>query len=147
MSSSRQASHTIFLNSITLFVSILSIISLTSLVVLSLYLFYNLQFVVLSRLNIVCIFHAWKSVLLQIVLSNCIFFVTFFFRHEFAIASSDKMVYIRKFHTAGHHMSLMNTLQGHEGEVTSVKWSNVCNKWVTGSEDGTVRIWVRLCFW
>ncbi|XP_076443785.1 uncharacterized protein LOC143282138 isoform X2 [Babylonia areolata] len=61
--------------------------------------------------------------------------------NEFAYSSSDKMVYIRKFNTSGSRMSLMNTLQGHEAEVTAVDWSRVYSKWITGSEDGTVRIW------
>ncbi|KAL8562628.1 hypothetical protein ACOMHN_011200 [Nucella lapillus] len=61
--------------------------------------------------------------------------------NEFAYSSSDKMVYIRKFNTSGGRMLLMNTLQGHEAEVTAVEWSRVYSKWITGSEDGTVRIW------
>ncbi|XP_050413765.1 uncharacterized WD repeat-containing protein alr3466 [Patella vulgata] len=61
--------------------------------------------------------------------------------NEIAYSSSDKMVYIRKFSTNGSRMTLVNTLQGHEGEVTVVKWNSIRNKWVTGSEDGTVRIW------
>lgn len=42
-------------------------------------------------------------------------------------------------------MTLVNTLQGHEGEVTCVRW-NIHGKgsWVTGSEDGTIRIWVSV---
>ncbi|KAH3833025.1 hypothetical protein DPMN_106327 [Dreissena polymorpha] len=60
---------------------------------------------------------------------------------EFAYSSSDKMVYIRKFSTTGSKMTLVNTLQGHDAEVTSVRWNAVLNKWVTGSEDGTIRIW------
>lgn len=42
-------------------------------------------------------------------------------------------------------MTLVNTLQGHEGEVTCVRW-NIHGKgsWVTGSEDGTIRIWVSI---
>lgn len=52
------------------------------------------------------------------------------------------MVYIRKFDTRGSHMVLTNTLQGHEGEVNCVAWNDICSKWVTASEDGTVRIWV-----
>ena len=52
------------------------------------------------------------------------------------------MVYIRKFATEGMGMVLLNTLQGHEADVTCVKWSDVKKKWVTGSEDGTIRIWV-----
>lgn len=55
------------------------------------------------------------------------------------------MVYIRKFSTNGAKMTLVNTLQGHEGEVTCVRW-NIHGKgsWVTGSEDGTIRIWVSV---
>lgn len=61
--------------------------------------------------------------------------------NEFAYSSSDKMVYIRKFAKLGGQMTLINTLQGHDAEVTAVAWSKICGKWVTGSEDGTVRIW------
>ncbi|KAL4227310.1 hypothetical protein ACF0H5_012756 [Mactra antiquata] len=60
---------------------------------------------------------------------------------EFAYSSSDKMVYIRKFSTTGSKMTLVNTLQGHDAEVTCVKWNSITNKWVTGSEDATIRIW------
>ncbi|XP_048258792.1 uncharacterized WD repeat-containing protein alr3466-like [Haliotis rufescens] len=62
-------------------------------------------------------------------------------KNEFAYASSDKMVYIRKFSTDGSKMTLVNTLQGHDGEITCVQWNPITSKWVTGSEDGTVRIW------
>lgn len=66
------------------------------------------------------------------------------FRKEIAYATSDKMVYIRKFSTTGSNMTLVNTLQGHDGEVTCIKWNPVGKgAWVTGSEDGTIRIWVR----
>ncbi|KAL3866299.1 hypothetical protein ACJMK2_043606 [Sinanodonta woodiana] len=60
---------------------------------------------------------------------------------EFAYASADKMVYIRRFSTNGSKMTLVNTLQGHEGEITCVRWNSISNKWITGSEDGTIRIW------
>ncbi|KAI8789007.1 vegetative incompatibility protein HET-E-1 [Biomphalaria glabrata] len=60
---------------------------------------------------------------------------------EFAYSCADKMVYIRKFSTNGSKMTLSNTLQGHEAEVTCVKWNNISHKWVTGAEDGTIRIW------
>lgn len=60
---------------------------------------------------------------------------------EFAYSSSDKMVYIRKFSITGSKMTLVNTLQGHEADVTCVKWNAITNKWVTGSEDSTIRIW------
>ncbi|ELT89388.1 hypothetical protein CAPTEDRAFT_187404 [Capitella teleta] len=62
-------------------------------------------------------------------------------RNEFAYSSSDKMVYIRKFALEGVEMILLNTLQGHFGEVRCVKWNHLKEKWVTGSEDGTIRIW------
>lgn len=61
--------------------------------------------------------------------------------NEYAYASSDKMVYIRTFSKTGKDMKLVNTLQGHDAEVTSICWSPLHSKWVTGSEDGTVRIW------
>ncbi|XP_071494160.1 uncharacterized protein [Diadema antillarum] len=62
-------------------------------------------------------------------------------RNEFACASGDKMAYIRHFSEKGHEMTLRNTLQGHEGEVTQVKWSNFGDNWITASEDGTIRLW------
>jgi len=67
------------------------------------------------------------------------------YRNEIAYASSDHMVYIRKFSTVGSEMILLNTLQGHFGEVVSVCWNPVRNVWVTGSDDGTIRVWVRGC--
>ncbi|XP_048588846.1 probable U3 small nucleolar RNA-associated protein 13 isoform X2 [Nematostella vectensis] len=62
-------------------------------------------------------------------------------RDEFAYASSDKLVYIRRFSDKGREMKLLAVLQGHEADVTQVRWSSVRNKWVTGSEDGTIRVW------
>lgn len=62
-------------------------------------------------------------------------------RDEFAYSSSDHMVYIRKFSTRGEEMVLLNTLQGHFMEVTCVVWNHVKEKWITGSEDNTIRIW------
>ncbi|CAK8695799.1 unnamed protein product [Clavelina lepadiformis] len=62
-------------------------------------------------------------------------------RNEFAYASSDGMVYIREFSPNGSEMRMCNTLQGHELEITSVRWNHVYDKWITGSEDGTIRIW------
>ena len=64
------------------------------------------------------------------------------YRNEFAYGSADKMVYIRKFSPTGKEMVLQNTLQGHENDVTCVKWNAVLDKWVTGSEDATIRVWV-----
>ena len=43
-----------------------------------------------------------------------------FSRKEFAYAASDKLVYIRKFSTSGHEMTLSAVLQGHEAEVARV---------------------------
>ncbi|KAL8618661.1 hypothetical protein ACOMHN_048837 [Nucella lapillus] len=60
---------------------------------------------------------------------------------EFACAASDKLVYIRKFNLSGQRMAMVNVLRGHEGEVSTVEWNTTNNKWVTGSEDGTIRIW------
>ncbi|CAL1534086.1 unnamed protein product [Lymnaea stagnalis] len=60
---------------------------------------------------------------------------------EFAYSCADKMVYIRKFSTMGSRMTLSNTLQGHEAEVTCIRWNSICHKWVSGAEDGTIRIW------
>ena len=66
----------------------------------------------------------------------------FLYRQELAYASSDKMVYIRKFLPTGTAMVLLNTLQGHFAEVTCIEWNAIKETWVTGSEDATVRIWV-----
>ncbi|KAM9311651.1 uncharacterized protein PAF06_009490 [Gastrophryne carolinensis] len=62
-------------------------------------------------------------------------------RKEFAYCSSDGNVYIRHFGVSSGEMTLVNILKGHEAEVTSVVWHNLRDKWVTGSEDGTIRIW------
>jgi len=40
---------------------------------------------------------------------------------------------------------LSAVLQGHEAEVTQVRWNAVLTKWITGSEDGTIRVWVCYC--
>lgn len=62
----------------------------------------------------------------------------------FAYASTDSMVYIRKFATYGSEMVLVNTLQGHLSDVNCVKWIGAKEIWITGGEDGTVRIWVKI---
>ena len=79
---------------------------------------------------------------LEYAFLSCMCF--FLFRQQFAYASSDRMVYLRQFSTDGSKLTLVNTLQGHYGEVTSVQWNSVCKKWVTGSEDGSVCVWVCL---
>ncbi|KAG8578882.1 hypothetical protein GDO81_010652 [Engystomops pustulosus] len=62
-------------------------------------------------------------------------------RREFAYSSSDGNIYIRRFGPQSSEMTLVNILRGHEAEVTSVAWHNLKDKWLTGSEDGTIRIW------
>lgn len=62
-------------------------------------------------------------------------------RNEFAYASCDKLVYIRQFAERGSDMKLKAVLQGHEAEVTQIRWNVVHQKWISGSEDGTIRIW------
>jgi WD40 repeat protein len=62
-------------------------------------------------------------------------------RNEIAYATSDHVVYLRQFSTNGSQMVLLNTLQGHYGDVTCVKWNPVKSVWVTGSEDATIRVW------
>ncbi|KAG9490763.1 hypothetical protein GDO78_006213 [Eleutherodactylus coqui] len=62
-------------------------------------------------------------------------------RKEFAYSSSDGNIYIRNFGASSSEMTLVHILSGHEAEVTSVVWHNLKNKWITGSEDGTIRIW------
>ncbi|XP_073507270.1 uncharacterized protein [Phyllobates terribilis] len=62
-------------------------------------------------------------------------------RNEFAYSSSDGKIYIRHFAVLSSEMTLENILRGHEAEVTSVVWHNLKDKWITGSEDGTIRIW------
>uniref|UniRef100_UPI00398F45DC uncharacterized protein n=1 Tax=Pristiophorus japonicus TaxID=55135 RepID=UPI00398F45DC len=62
-------------------------------------------------------------------------------RNEFAYSSSDGMIYIRHFSPVASEMKLMSVLQGHEADITAVLWHPLLNKWLSGSEDGTIRIW------
>ncbi|KAG8439324.1 hypothetical protein GDO86_005520 [Hymenochirus boettgeri] len=62
-------------------------------------------------------------------------------RKEFAYSSSDGNIYIRRFATISSQMSLVNVITGHEAEVTSIVWHHHLHKWISGSEDGTIRIW------
>ncbi|XP_065836008.1 uncharacterized WD repeat-containing protein alr3466-like [Oscarella lobularis] len=62
-------------------------------------------------------------------------------RNEFAYSSSDKMIYVRKFSKRAAEMRITSVLEGHEGEVLQVKWNEHRQCWVTGSEDGTIRLW------
>ena len=59
----------------------------------------------------------------------------------FAYSSSDKTTYLRRFSLEPSKMELLAILVGHTGEVTQVRWNEFCDRWVTSSEDGTVRIW------
>jgi len=61
-------------------------------------------------------------------------------QNEIAYGSSDHMVYIRKFSPDGTQMPLVNTLQ-HDAEVTALKWNTITKQWVTGSDDGMIKIW------
>jgi len=38
-------------------------------------------------------------------------------------------------------MKLKAVLHGHEAEVTQVRWNPIHKKWITGSEDSTIRVW------
>lgn len=61
--------------------------------------------------------------------------------------STDKVVHIYQFSTTKEHdvsLKLVATLSGHFSEVTRVRWNRVMKKWVTASEDGTIRTWVSL---
>jgi len=62
-------------------------------------------------------------------------------RNEIAYSSSDKLVYIREFSSNGSEMKLKAVLHGHEAEVTQVRWNPIHKKWITGSEDSTIRVW------
>ncbi|KAJ3091362.1 hypothetical protein HK102_000820 [Quaeritorhiza haematococci] len=65
-------------------------------------------------------------------------------RNAIAYGSTDKLAYVRRFSSTGSDMPLQVVLQGHEAEVTRIKWNSVHQQWVTGSEDRTIRIWPAL---
>lgn len=62
--------------------------------------------------------------------------------NEFCYCSADKQAYVRKFSQNGGEMTLRVVLQGHDGDVTMVKWHKMGKNWITASEDRTIRIWV-----
>jgi WD40 repeat protein len=65
----------------------------------------------------------------------------------FAYTSSDMCVYVRKFSTKGSDMKLMYKLETNlDSEVYCVKWNFITNQWVTGMENGEIRIWVIFLF-
>ncbi|XP_041078724.1 uncharacterized WD repeat-containing protein alr3466-like [Polyodon spathula] len=62
-------------------------------------------------------------------------------RNEFAYSSSDGLIYIRQFSPVGQEMRLVNVLQGHQADITAIVWHHLSDKWISGSEDGSIRIW------
>ncbi|XP_033909027.2 uncharacterized WD repeat-containing protein alr3466-like isoform X2 [Acipenser ruthenus] len=62
-------------------------------------------------------------------------------RNEFAYSSSDGLIYIRQFSPVGREMRLVSVLQGHQADITAIVWHHLSDKWISGSEDGTIRIW------
>ncbi|XP_069100581.1 uncharacterized protein [Pleurodeles waltl] len=62
-------------------------------------------------------------------------------RRLFAYSSSDGQVYIRHFGQVSSEMTLVGVLQGHEADVTAILWHSRRDAWISGSEDGTIRIW------
>ena len=62
----------------------------------------------------------------------------------FAYASSDMCVYVRKFSPNGSQMDLMYKIQTKlDSEITCIRWNFVTNQWITGMENGEIRIWVN----
>lgn len=62
-------------------------------------------------------------------------------RNEIAYVSSDHVIYIRKFSLDGSEMHLCGTMEGHQRDVNALKWNDFYGKWISGSEDQTIRIW------
>ncbi|MGH0117171.1 UNVERIFIED_CONTAM: hypothetical protein FKN15_029584 [Acipenser sinensis] len=62
-------------------------------------------------------------------------------RNEFAYSSTDGLIYIRHFSPVGWEMRLVNVLQGHQADITAIVWHHLSDKLISGSEDGTIRIW------
>ena len=62
--------------------------------------------------------------------------------NQIGYASADKQAYIRCFDPKGEEMTLVAVLQGHEAEVTAIKWHKKQKLWITGSDDRTIRVWV-----
>ena len=65
-------------------------------------------------------------------------------RDMFAYASTDMVCYVRKFSIHGSEMTLVGTLKGHVSEVNCIRWNPGKCHWITGGEDGSVRVWVIL---
>jgi hypothetical protein len=62
-------------------------------------------------------------------------------RNQFAYASADRCVYVRRFSTNPGMMKLEAKCIGHNSEVTCVRWSKPRGCWVSGCEDGEIRLW------
>jgi WD40 repeat protein len=61
----------------------------------------------------------------------------------FAYTSSDMCVYVRKFSPIGSEMDLVYKLEANiDSEVYCIKWNFITNQWITGMENGEIRIWV-----
>jgi WD40 repeat protein len=43
-------------------------------------------------------------------------------------------------------MSLVATLKGHTSDVNCIRWFSPKDRWITGGDDNTIRIWVGLFF-
>ncbi|MGH0118281.1 UNVERIFIED_CONTAM: hypothetical protein FKN15_049302 [Acipenser sinensis] len=65
-------------------------------------------------------------------------------RNEFAYSSSDGLIYIRQFSPLGWELRLVSVLQGHQADITAIVWHHLSDKWISGSEDDTIRIWTSL---
>ena len=65
----------------------------------------------------------------------------------FAYTASDMCVYVRKFSPTGSEMKLMYKLVTNlDSEVYCVRWNYITNQWVTGMENGEIRLWVLIYF-
>lgn len=58
-----------------------------------------------------------------------------------AYSTSDSSIFLCPFSKKRTGLRVQATLKGHSGEVTQIKWNPFIGKWVSGSEDGTIRIW------
>ncbi|KAL3309331.1 hypothetical protein Ciccas_012124, partial [Cichlidogyrus casuarinus] len=81
-------------------------------------------------------------------------------RNEIGYVSADWYLYLRTFHLDGRKIQLKQKLQGHHGEVNCLAWRpplheistamyatdpspfDLFGAWITGSVDGTIRVWV-----
>ncbi|OON23594.1 WD domain, G-beta repeat protein [Opisthorchis viverrini] len=93
-------------------------------------------------------------------LSQYILFVYVVISQQFACACSDWTVYIRRATIVGERMTLLHQIIGHCGAVSSVIYCpseptlptsdsesdgngrQPIGQWITGSDDGTIRIWL-----